>query len=95
MKKQADKPIAHPPFTILRNQRRSDVPRIPLRLLQTSRPTEAMESDESLVPEPLSFGYKTSRHDCYEFMEEEGQCQLMKKIPSPSHQILINYEEFD
>jgi hypothetical protein len=95
MKKQAVQPVAQPPFVILRDQRRADIPRVPLRLLQTSRPTEVTESDDSLVPEPLSFGYTTFRQDSYELLEEEGQCQRMKRIPSPSHQILINYEEFD
>lgn len=93
MKKQNGQ-NAQPPFVILRNQRRQDIPRVPLRVLQeVSKPVE-LETEDSWLPEPLSFGYTTSRYDSEEFIEE-GQMLAMKGVPSPSHQILINYEEFD
>jgi hypothetical protein len=88
MKNGGDKSKQQPPFIILREQRRTEVQREPLRLL-SSRP----EKEEPLLPEPLSFGY-TSFGSCH-FMEEDVQCELMKKIPSPSQSILINYLEFE
>lgn len=93
MKKQNGQ-THQPPFVILRNQRKQEMPRVPLRVLQqTAKPVE-LETEDSWLPEPLSFGYTTSRYDSEEFMEE-GQLVAMRGVPSPSHQILINYEDFD
>lgn len=40
MKNGGDKTKLQPPFIILREQRRPELPREPLRLLKSSKPTE-------------------------------------------------------
>lgn len=78
---------------ILRDQRKVEGTRVPLRVLQETKPSDSVENDDRFIPESLSFGFLAYQSTRCSWIEEE--VEIMRKIPSPCHQNLINYEDFD